>query len=410
MLCWRIAPMSSRAEDPEVLGDDALVRLERELRSALRRRPAQESKLAGSLRVLARYSPRLRTALAAALETMVRRGSYQRPLYGAAARALAEHDDQRACAQIGRALCSDDGGGLATLSAACLSGAASLAEPLANLAKSRHAHLAFAAEVARIARGESNGTLVTSLAPKIKESHRIALCAELFVPLLWQKPLSIAIAQALSVLRDAERHLGRWLVFAEIAARAGDSSPLEEARQRSKQGPESSRSAWTLVAWALEPKSTAPAVRPTVELVARLSDRPSADRDTTFLFRLAAAGAPSARAMLESIARGAALSDETAVRAALHLARDYGHARGLEQLRETLKTPRKEPLRGIVAAALFDAGERARPLELLAELEQSRHLQTLAWSALIRAAGAGVHQGALVSEAAFRRIQLGWVE
>ena len=44
-----------------------------------------------------------------------------------------------------------------------------------------------------------------------------------------------------------------------------------------------------------------PTTRPTLELIARLSDRPSADRDTTFLFRMARAGAPSARPMLETL-------------------------------------------------------------------------------------------------------------
>jgi hypothetical protein len=264
--------------------------------------------------------------------------------------------------------------------------------------------------VARIARRESNGAHVASIAPKIKESHRIALCEELFVPLLWQPPLSMAIAQALGVLRDAERHLGRWLVLGEIAVRAGDSQPLSEARQRASVGPESARAAWTMVAWALDPGGAPPPVRPTVELVARLSDRPSADRDTTFLFRLAAAGVPSARTMLEGIARGASLGDETAVRAALHLARNYGQARYVSQLSETMKAPRKEPLRGMVAAALFDAGEHALSNQALDELRQSRHLPGLAWSGLIRAAVAGLHSGPVVSEPAFRRIQLGWVE
>jgi hypothetical protein len=410
MLCSCIGPMLTRAEDLEVLAEEALARLEVDVRAALRRRPAQEAKLAGVVRTLSRYSPRLRSLLLSALETMVRRGSYQRPLYSAAVRALAEHNDRQAGGHLCRALLTDDAGGLSTLSAACLTSDGALSQPLAKLATSRHSHVAFAAEVARIARGESDGAHVASIAPKIKESHRIALCLELFVPLLWQPPISVAIAQALGVLRDAERHLGRWLVLGEIAVRAGDSRPLDEAKQRAATGPESARAAWTLVAWALDPRAAPPHVRPTVELVARLSDRPSADRDTTFLFRLAAAGVPSARAMLEGIARGAALTDETAVRAALHLARDYGESRYVEQLSEATRAPRKELLRGIAAAALFDAGECTLPSQVAAELGGSRHLPALAWSGLIRAAAAGLHRGAIVTEASFRRIQLGWVE
>jgi hypothetical protein len=331
-------------------------------------------------------------------------------LYSAAVRALAEHNAKQAGGHLCRALLTDDAGSLSTLSAACLTSDTALREPLAKLAGSRHSHVAFAAEVARIARGESDGVHVASIAPKIKESHRIALCLELFVPLLWHPPISVAIAQALAVLRDAERHLGRWLVLGEIAVRAGDSRPLEEAKDRAATGPESARAAWTLVAWALDPRATPPHVRPTVELVARLSDRPSADRDTTFLFRLAAAGAPSARAMLEGLARGGPLVDETALRAALHLARDYGESRYVPQLCETAKAPRKELLRGMAAAALFDTGERELSNQVAVELGRSRHLPALAWAGLIRAAAAGLHGGALVTEASFRRIQLGWVE
>ena len=123
------------------------------------------------------------------------------------------------------------------------------------------------------------------------------------------------------MLREAERHLGRWLVLGEVATRAGDPGPLAEATRRAAEGPSSSRAAWAMVAWALSDHTPSPSIRPTVELVARLSDRPSADRDTTFLFRLARHKAPAARAMLENLAKSP-LSDESGVRAALHLARD----------------------------------------------------------------------------------------
>ena len=43
-----------------------------------------------------------------------------------------------------------------------------------------------------------------------------------------------------------ERHLGRWLVMAEIAHRGGDRRPLQEAIERTVSGPDSSRAAWTL--------------------------------------------------------------------------------------------------------------------------------------------------------------------
>jgi hypothetical protein len=268
--------------------------------------------------------------------------------------------------------------------------------------------LAFAAEVARIARGESTGQHIASLAPKIKESHRIELCVELFVPLLRHPELSVSIAPALAVLRDAERHLGRWLVFGEIAVRAGDEVPLEEARQRASEGPSSARAAWALVAWALERSPESPEVRPTVEIVSRLSDRPSADRDPTFLFRLAEARVPSARPMLESLCRGPLRSD-VAVRSAMYLARDHGR----DDLRSALGTladnPQQDTLRGIAAAALHDLDEPERSPLLVEDLLKSRKLATATWGALLKAAQAG-RRKRLVCEPTYRRVQLGWVE
>jgi hypothetical protein len=403
--------MVKRAAQGEVLGDTVVSRLEADVVSALRRKPTQEARLAGSLRALAPHSPRVRDALQKALETLVKRGTYQRPLYAAAVRALAEQGERRAVAQIKRALGSDEFGGLATLSAACSVTDSSLTDPLARIAASRHPHLAFAAEVARVARSESNGQHIASVAPKIKESHRIDLCVELFVPLLWGPALPVAIAPALAVLRDAERHLGRWLVLGEIATRAGDPKPLKEARDRAREGPTSARAAWTMVAWALggdgEP---APSIRPTVELVARLSDRPSADRDTTFLFRLAAARVPGARPMLENMVKSSSLGDATAIRAALYLSRDH-HRTDLEKmLVETMKSSRREALRGLAAAALYDAGKLPLSDALLAPLLSSRQLPTAGWAALLAAAQAGRLSAPLVTEPTFRRVQLGWVE
>jgi hypothetical protein len=402
--------MTLEADSVEVLDGETQARLRSDVESALKRRPAQETRLAGVVRALTPLSLGLRTELVAALDIMVRRGSFERPLYGAVVRALAETRQALVAELIGRALLADECGGLATLSAACFCGHAALAEPLARAATSRHAHLAFAAEVARLARGESNGAAFASLAPKIKESHRIALCLELMVPLLAAPPLPNGVAPALTVLRDAERHLGRWLVLAEIAERAGDGSCRVEASERARTGPESARSAWSLVAWALKPDGESPNVRPTVELVARLSDRPSADKDPTFLFRFAAAGAPSARPMLESLAKGSLLGDECGVRAMLHLCRDYGQDRYREQLCTVSRAPRKEPLRALAMAALYDVGDHDAALSALTELQQSRHLTARAWARLVLAREAAQLQGSVVTELRFRRVQLGWVE
>jgi hypothetical protein len=386
------------------------VRLEAEVSAALRRRLPSESKLAGALRALFPLSPSVRSMAGEAALVLYRRGSFDRELYASAVRSLAEANDKRASSLIKGALSTDEGGGLATLSAACFSRDAALAAPLAKLAGCRHAHLAFGAEVARMARGESNGAHLSALAPKIKESHRIALCVELFLPLTRGPALPKPIGAALAVLRDAERHLGRWLVLAEVASRATDPNPLSEAQRKAESGPPSSRAAWSLVAWALAPDAPAPPTRPTVELVARLSDRPSADRDTTFLFRLAAAKAAAARPMLEGLAKGNPLNDEVAVRAAMHLARDHGKTELRKAISEVAMGKRDE-VRGVAAAALWDLGEKELAKKTAERAEDSRFISSMTWGALVTAASTGKFSPPFVlAEPTFRRVQWGWVE
>jgi len=393
----------------EGVGAEIVARVEREVASALRRRPHEEGRLAGCIRELSPWSPRIFGALAGAAETLVRRRTLGRPLYSAAIRAVAAQDPERAGAILERALDLEDAGGLATLSACTEIPAPCLRGALARVAAGRDPHLAFAAEVARMARGETDGVHVATVAPKIKESHRLALCAELFVPLRGSVVLPASIAGALRVLRDAERHLGRWLVFAEVAVRAGDRVPLEEARERAATGPESSRIAWTLLAWALA-DGEPPAVRPSVELVARLSDRPSNDRDPTFLFRLAGARAPAVRSLLEHLVRGAGLRGPTAVRAALYLVRDHAREDLRRELWSVAGNKQLEALRGLAYAALDDAGGPENGDARLEPLLHSRQLPTVTWAVLARARAQGGLTGDLVTERRFRRIEQGWVE
>lgn len=393
-----------------LIGAAAVERLVGEVRAALRRRPAHEGKLAGTLRAVSAHSPELSRELVVAVETVARRGSFERPLYSAAVRSLSEQGEERLLPTLAKVLGSDEAGGLASLSAACFTQYGRLDEPLARASLSRHPVVAFAAEVARLSRGEARGPRLASLAPKIKEAHRIRLCSEFFAGMAAAPALPVGVAPALTVLRDAERHLGRWLLLAEVASRAGDPTPLAEASRRAHTGPESARAAWTLVAWALDPRAGAPTTRPTVELVARLSDRPSAERDVTFLFRMATARAVSARAMLEGMVRGSGLEDEMSVRAALHLCRDYGQPEHAEALAKAGKSPRKDLLRGLAAAALYDCERSSDALRLAGELDGTRHLPALGWASLVRAAAAGEHPGCLVSEQNFRRVQQGCCE
>jgi hypothetical protein len=397
-------------ERSEILTKAVQGRFESELTAALRRRLPSEGKVAGAVRALFPFSACLRNMAAEAALVLMRRRSFDRELYASSVRSLAEAGDKRAGGLIKGALATDEAGGLATLSAACFCQDPGLGPGLAKVAGSRHAHLAFGAEVARMARGESNGSHLAALAPKIKESHRIALCVELFLPLTRARALPGPICGPLAVLRDAERHLGRWLVMAELGVRARDADPLEEARQRSANGPQSSRAAWSLVAWALEPGPEPPPARPTVELVARLSDRPSADRDTTFLFRMAAARLPATRPMLEGLAKTTPLVDEVAVRAAMHLARDHGKNEMHRAIVEAAQGKRDE-VRGVAAAALWDLGEQKKAIEVAEEVETSRAISAVTWGVLVRGAVAGkVGNGPMLAEPTFRRVQWGWVE
>ncbi len=415
-------PSVARAE---IVDKATRARFATELDAAIKRKPTNEIKLAGALRAVARLSPALRTSLSEATQTMVRRGSFARELYAASIRTLAVAEDRNVPALLKAALASEDAGGNATLSAASFCRDPSLAPVLAKLAASRQSHLAFGAETARVCRRESSGAHLTQLAPMIKESHRISMCTELFVPLVRGAPVPALVGPALSVLRGAERHLGRWLVMAEVAVKAGDRGPLDEATTKAQSGPSSSRSAWALVAWALSEASrdvtagaasvASPATRPTVELVARLSDRPSADRDTTFLFRMARARAASCKPMLESLVKAAPLADEVAVRAASFLARDHGRADLREALVECAMTAKRDELRGLAVAALWDSGApgaRQRARDTADELVASRCLSSVAWGALVRAAHTRAEDpdALVVTETPFRWIQWGWLE
>ena len=112
--------------------------------------------------------------------------------------------------------------------------------------------------------------------------------------------------------------------------------------------------------------------------------------------------------MLEGLAKGP-LSDESGVRAALHLVRDYGDPRPRELLRAVASSSRRAALRGLAVAALFDSGDRDWALDSAKSLMASRHLASVAWGALIQAAHAK-NSPEVVSEPSVRRIQFGWSE
>jgi hypothetical protein len=119
------------------------------------------------------------------------------------------------------------------------------------------------------------------------------------------------------------------------------------------------------------------------------------------------------------------LSEETSLRAALYLARDHGRDDLRESLSEAAVAGKREDLRGMAAAALWDAcpdgapptgggrkGEvRSLARDVVDELASSRILGNVAWGALLRvAARAGASAEPVLTETPFRWIQWGWLE
>ncbi len=401
-------------------GTGALVTVEQrvgaEVEAALRKRTSFEPKLAAVLRALAPSSAPLRNVCCGVVKEAVKAESFERELYSASLRALADSGEKKLAPLLASALKSDDFGGLPALSTACFIQDASLGPALARGAASSKTQIAFAAEVARLFRGEPTGARLFSLAARIKEAHRIALSVELLLPLCLRKEELAAkpcagLGDAMLVLRGSERHLGRWLLMAELAHRGADPRPLKEATERTSTGPDSSRAAWCLVVWALEPGRGTGGTRPTSELVARLSHRPSADRDTAFLFRMADAKLDVARPMLEALARTRPLGDDVALRASFLLAKHYDREAFVRDVHDAAESPR-EDIRGLAAAALWDLGERERASELARSLVESPDLTAATWSALVAWASlaAGKRADSVLTETAFRRVQLGWME
>lgn len=373
---------------PKEAPRDAAERLARLVGAALRRKYEAEGDVAWVARAVAPSSASVREALGEAGETIAKRSGFDRPLYVASLWALAEAGDGRTAALLEPAVASEGAGGLPVLAVAAMTRGAALRTVLARAAALRQTHLAFAAELARVARGESTGTPLLALAPKVKEEYRIALCRDVFVPLRKGPPLGPGATPAVAVLRGAERHLGRWLVFAEVEQRAGDETARREALERSQGGALGSRGAWALVAWALG-GCEAPPSRPGLDLLTRLSDRPSSSRDVTFLFRMAEAKVPSVRPALEAIAKEPADAppSPSGLRASFFLARDHGREEARVLLREAAgATP--SPIGAFAAALLFDLGERDRAREALdpSRLGPDAPPSTLGWAALVAAA------------------------
>ena len=105
------------------------------------------------------------------------------------------------------------------------------------------------------------------------------------------------------------------------------------------------------------------------------------------------------------------------MRAAMHLARDYGRDDLRKELLAIARGQRREDQRGFAAAMLWDTGERDEARNLADELVTSKCLANVVWASLLRAValttGARSTNGdgaLLCSESHVRWIHLGWLE
>jgi hypothetical protein len=125
--------------------------------------------------------------------------------------------------------------------------------------------------------------------------------------------------------------------------------------------------------------------------------------------------------MLEGLVRSVPLADEVSVRAASFLARDHGREDMKDALLDCALNGKRDELRGLAVAALWDAGggpqqaaTREKARDLSDELVTSRCLASVAWGALVRAAHATAQSHAddfvVVTETDLRWIQWGWLE
>jgi hypothetical protein len=379
-------------------------RLTREVTAALRRRPPAEERLAGALRAVGARSELGRALLVDVASTLARRGSFDRPLFLGAIRALTERDDEGAVEPLLAALAAEEVTPGA-VGAACFCSARGLEAPLLRAASNRSPQLAFAAEVARLRRGEARGEPLAALALRLKEASRIELCAELFWPLLREPSQPAALAPALVVLRDADRHLGRWLLLAELAVRAGDLSSRHHAQKLAQQGPVSARGAWALVDWALSGDRSPPGQKSPLDALIRLSDRPTTERDLSFLFRLAGVRALQLQAHLQGAAERVEQGDEGGIRAAFFLIRDHGRDDLRGSLRKVLRG-RREGSWGLAAAALHDLGDEGAG-EAAERCLGARSLTAVAWGGLVKASLASDLREPLLTEVRYRHLHLG---
>jgi hypothetical protein len=113
--------------------------------------------------------------------------------------------------------------------------------------------------------------------------------------------------------------------------------------------------------------------------------------------------------MLEGLTQTPLLAHENAIRAAAHLLKHEAREEIQRRLVDLVKSTKREALRGLALAALYEA-RPAVVKEILPDFSRSRRLQNAIFSALVRLAQQGLFTQDLLSEPVYRRAQLGWLD
>jgi hypothetical protein len=105
--------------------------------------------------------------------------------------------------------------------------------------------------------------------------------------------------------------------------------------------------------------------------------------------------------------------DDDAVRAASYLVKDHGREDLVAPMIEAAKIGKRDELRGLAVAALWDAGKREQARDLAKDLlRQNAGLFSSAWAGLVLLADAGriAANQPLAHEPLVRWMQAGWLE
>lgn len=401
-----VQPCASRAMPlvkTDVIDGAVVLRLREALRGVMARRGEREVVAASVVRHLAGVSTSVRRLLAEAAGELSSRGSFDRPVMHAAL--YASNLLGASGEMITLAALASENAPWSAFVAASQSSATAVCQAVSRLSARTQGHLGFGAAFVRSLTGDdAAGKRATELAVMLKEAHRVRWIDEFAMPVLARNVLpSRSVARTLEALRGVERHLGRWLRLGELELACGGESVADGCRRGREASSVPSRHVWSWIEWLLSRGACRASAPPRLsrDVINKLSDRPSASRDLSFLHRVGDLGVAPAADPLAIVGRSGKSPD--AVRALLTLVTRYGRTDRIERLR-TIAARGTDAARGVAAAALWDLGDRNAALELVDELVISKSLANVGWGALIRVAHLTGDGHPIVSETAVRRL------